>query len=274
MSVLYVSDLDGTLLNGKREITEKTARLLNNFIDNGGLFTVATARMPYTCDYRLEKIDLKYPAILMNGVLLYDFQKKSCLHSINIASSLTEVVLDCLKKHRCGAYLYTYQNGGLNLYFEDSALNFEGQYYNKQARKGCQFAGLAASFASVELQNAIYIAALGEPEKLKKARKEIEQLDGISCAGYVNIYNGGYCLEIYSGEANKAIRAKELQKNLRAEHLVSFGDNYNDMKLMKISDRSYAPANALDEVKGIADHVIGSNDEDGVAEFIIKDCNE
>lgn len=270
MKKLYVSDLDGTLLNSKKEVSEKTAVILNQYIDNGGLFTVATARMPYTCDYRLSKIHLNIPAILMNGVMLYDFSKRKCMHYYKIEKKIWKKVLSLLEKNNCNCYLYTYWQDAVNLYYENEELNFEGQYYNKRAKKGCGYAGRIFSFELIEGQDVIYIAGIGSQENMLRVQKELNQIEGIAASGYVNIYNGGYCLEIYSKKASKAGRALELKQMLQADRLVSFGDNYNDLELMKNSDECYAPINALEQVKAVADKVLKSNEENGVAEFILE----
>lgn len=270
MKKLYVSDLDGTLLNKKREVSVETAEILNRFIDKGGLFTVATARMPYTCDFRLKDIHLNMPAILMNGVMLYDFRTKKCLDYDFIEVELWKKALSIIQDNQCNCYLYTYWNQAINLYFENPELDFEGQYYSERSRKGCGFAGQIESFDAVKEQDVIYIAAIGEETSMRKVQSEIEQLEDITCSGYVNIYNGGYCLEIYSSRVNKAERALQLKKSLASDKLIGFGDNYNDVKLMKVADESYAPENALDDVKEIANEVLLSNDEDGVASYIAE----
>ena len=69
-NVLYVSDLDGTLLNREKRVTTYTADMINQCIKRGMKFTVATARMPYGCDYRLRDIRINTPGILTNGVLI------------------------------------------------------------------------------------------------------------------------------------------------------------------------------------------------------------
>ena len=61
MSTLYVSDLDGTLFNKKKAISEKSAEILNKCLDKGMQFAVATARMPYGCDTRLVALHMKTP---------------------------------------------------------------------------------------------------------------------------------------------------------------------------------------------------------------------
>ena len=50
--------------------------------------------------------------------------------------------------------------------------------------------------------------------------------------------------------------------------VVVFGDSVNDLPMFRAADESYAVANALEELKGIATGVIGRNDEDAVAHFL------
>ena len=108
METLYVSDLDGTLLNKKKEITPKTAEILNRCIREGMKFSVATARMPYGCDYRLQDLAMTTPGILTNGVFLYDFNQQRYL---DVQAMEPEVVKNALKIFRrfgisCFLYLY------------------------------------------------------------------------------------------------------------------------------------------------------------------------
>lgn len=79
MNTLYLSDLDGTLFTTKKSLSEKTIMLLNDCLAKNVNFAVATARMPYGCDYRLEPLNLTTPSILTNGVFLYDFSTHSYL---------------------------------------------------------------------------------------------------------------------------------------------------------------------------------------------------
>ena len=69
---LFVTDLDGTLINSKREVPKKSLEILNKLIDEGVNFTVATARTPATAVEILQDLNLKLPVALMNGVLIYD----------------------------------------------------------------------------------------------------------------------------------------------------------------------------------------------------------
>ncbi|MDE5785843.1 MAG: HAD family hydrolase, partial [Duncaniella sp.] len=63
MSHLFISDLDGTLLNNDTEISSRSARLLDDAISRGAMFTVATARTPATVEMLMKDLKLKLPAI-------------------------------------------------------------------------------------------------------------------------------------------------------------------------------------------------------------------
>lgn len=79
--MLYVSDLDGTLLNRDALLNEDVPKRLNALIEQGLCFTVATARTYATVNSILKDVNLTCPMILMNGVMIYDPVKKSCIHA-------------------------------------------------------------------------------------------------------------------------------------------------------------------------------------------------
>lgn len=72
MNVLYVSDLDGTLLNNQQKLDDEAVNILNQLIEQGNHFTVATARSIESVREILKDVHLKLPIILINGVFVYD----------------------------------------------------------------------------------------------------------------------------------------------------------------------------------------------------------
>ena len=75
-------------------------------------------------------------------------------------------------------------------------------------------------------------------------------------------------MEIYSGRASKGSGVRKLKALCKAERVVVFGDNYNDMDMFQAADEGYAVENAVEELKAAATGVIGSNREDGVAKWL------
>ena len=76
---LYVTDLDGTLLNSEQRLSDNTVSIINDLIDKGMNFSIATARSCQSASSVLEKLNLKMPVILTNGVYVYDPLKKENL---------------------------------------------------------------------------------------------------------------------------------------------------------------------------------------------------
>ncbi|MCD8090908.1 MAG: HAD-IIB family hydrolase, partial [Clostridiales bacterium] len=74
-NILFMTDLDGTLLNDKKEISETSAEILNSLTEKGLKLSVSTARTPATLEGILKNLKLKYPLCCMNGAAIYDMEK-------------------------------------------------------------------------------------------------------------------------------------------------------------------------------------------------------
>ena len=134
---LYVSDLDGTLLNREKRVTKYTADIINQCIERGMNFTVATARMPYGCDYRLQDIRINTPGILTNGVFLYDFQEEKMISVEDISATSAGTVIDIFRDNGLSCFVYTYSHRGISIHYGDKELEAQTQYYSERAIKNC-----------------------------------------------------------------------------------------------------------------------------------------
>lgn len=269
MKTLYVSDLDGTLFTSKKALTDTTTTLLNECIAQGALFAVATARMPYGCDYRLKPLHLNVPSVLTNGVFLYNFETREYLSAETIPAAAARQVVDAFARQNTGVFLYTFDAGQISIYYNDPALTGQSQYYSEKALENCRTVELRQDLAAqIQGDNVFYLACTGTEEELAPVRQAVEQIEDVACAFYLNIYNGLYCIEVFSHKASKKNALHKLKALLGCDELVVFGDNLNDLSMFEIADRSYAVENALDVVKQRATHIIPSCDEDGVAHFL------
>lgn len=104
--MLYVSDLDGTLLNSDALLNEDVPKRLNALIEQGLCFTVATARTYATVNSIVKDVHLTYPMILMNGVMLYDPVSKSCINAEIIERDSVEYILKGRKKFGVTGFAY------------------------------------------------------------------------------------------------------------------------------------------------------------------------
>jgi HAD superfamily hydrolase (TIGR01484 family) len=75
MKTLYISDLDGTLLQPDATLSEETVRIINDLIKQGMYFTAATARTAASAAHILKRLNINVPCVLMNGVCVYDLKE-------------------------------------------------------------------------------------------------------------------------------------------------------------------------------------------------------
>ena len=266
MKRLYVSDLDGTLFNSKKELTEESAAMINSCIEKGVLFSIATARMPYGCDYRLEALNMNVPGVLTNGVFLYDFGKKEYVHAEKIEKDAALRVIQAFEKNEKDFFMYLFHESEISICFRDDTLKLQEQYYSKRALENCKNVYQTEDYRKeTEKGDVVYFALTGKECELKPICETLDDIAGIQYTCYLNIYNGMYCLEIFSDRASKKYALLRLKEMLGCDELIVFGDNLNDLPMIEIADRSYAPKNALEEVKKIVTEVIDDCDHDGVA---------
>ena len=269
---LFVTDLDGTLLNSNKEVSIKSTEILNKLIDNGVNFTVATARTPATVVDLLQDVNLKLPAVLMNGVLLYDIKEEKYINIKEIGKDTVDKVFDVLNKFDKNAMVYGIRNNHLWVYHKEFEYSWEYNFYKERAdRKQKTFLKVENYQECINESKIINFIVFDKYEKIKGIYEELKKIDEISVEYYEDIYEKGcYFLEAYSAEASKANGIKLLSDYIEHDKLICFGDNLNDIPMFELADECYATANAVERVKEISTDVIGSCDEDGVALFMQK----
>lgn len=74
---LYISDLDGTLLNNEMMLSEETIEIINSLLEKGLNFTFATARSMDSVEKITNPLKLNLPFVIYNGGAIYDPKKKN-----------------------------------------------------------------------------------------------------------------------------------------------------------------------------------------------------
>lgn len=270
MKTLFLSDLDGTFLNGNAQVSEKSASLLNEAIKGGLMFTVATARTYSTVMPMFKNIKLSLPLVLMNGVCIYDPIKKQTVDFKKIDLEIGKEILEIFYKH--GKFPMLYFEEGSHMRVEYQVLqtqhqidyvSLRKQFYNKNFVQ-------VDNFNLEEPRNLVYCVSLDKKEELIPIYNEIIKRNDIDCSFYPDNYHGDYFLEIFCKDVSKASAALQVKEMLGVDKLVAFGDNMNDIALFELSDECYAVENACEELKKIATGVIGKNTDDAVARFLYE----
>lgn len=266
---LFVTDLDGTLINSNRKVPKKSTEIINSLIEKGMNFTVATARTPATAVEILQDLNLKLPVALMNGVLIYDTKELKYIDIKEINKNSTHKVLDIFNKFSKNPLVYGIKDNHLWVYHKEFEHPYEYNFYNERVNKRLKtFIEVKDYKESISESNIINFVAFDKYEKIKAIAEEIECIDGITVNYYEDVYEDCYFLEAYSNKASKANGIKYLSKYIDYSKVICFGDNLNDIPMFELADESYATANASEEIKKIASSVIGSCEDNGVANFL------
>jgi 5-amino-6-(5-phospho-D-ribitylamino)uracil phosphatase len=271
MKTLYISDLDGTLLNKSAEISEFTETSLCRLIENGVNFSVATARTAATTLQMVSGIPINIPVILMNGASIYDVQNSTYVKTYFIEQQSVKQLFSAIKQHNVTGFVYVVEYNTLSTWYERINSDHTRRFVEERIQKyGKQFTQID-DFSGLVDKPVLYYSVCDLKEKLVPLQEELCKIDDLHVEFYRDVYEEGYWyLEACSVHASKYNAVNFLREEYGFDKVVSFGDNLNDLPMFLASDESYAVANAKPEVKEKATSVILGNDEDGVVKWLLE----
>lgn len=272
---LYVSDLDGTLMQPDATISHESARLLNAAIADGKLFTVATARTPATVAGILRPLDMRLPAIVMTGASVWDPRNGSYSHIRHFSDDAARRLIDVYRQTGTNSFIFTLDHDMIDIYHVGGELNeIQRQFYEERLHSPFKRFHLSADGSDTlpdDLSKLILAYTMLPDEKAFSTYEVSRHIPGIRAQYYHDIFGPEVgILEAFAADATKANAVKDMADRLGADRIVCFGDNINDLPMMAVADVAVAVENALPEVKDAADLVIGPNTDDSVARFIAE----
>lgn len=266
---LFISDLDGTLLDHNARLSPRSERILKELIRQGMRFTVASGRTPLSAVPLLRSIGIGLPLVLMNGALIYEPNTHQCLHSVEFGPACVHALADAEERAGVCGMILSAGGEGLSLHM---GRHLQGHlwehYYDLPVLGQIGVRGPEEqSAADLEGSRVLYALYMDDrPERLAEMCRILSQQPGLFLDSYRDIYlENRWCLEITSSETSKGHAVERLRRLCCASYVVGFGDGKNDLPLFDACDACFAVSNGCQEVKDRADSVIGSNLEDGVA---------
>lgn len=261
---LIVFDLDGTLLNSHGEIGEESIRLVKELKKKGVRFTFASGRLHSAFVHHAKTLNLETPLISLDGSIIKSLDDEIIFESyipskyVNRAVKFADYYMLKIALCHADAIYYTDNNSMI----PDLMEKFGAKYIEVDSYEDY-------------LNNTLEIVMVGEYKgAVKQVVKKLSfpYAFGLDISFYKSHRKG----DIYFFEARKRgvskgkglIRlAKHLSLNIH--EIAVLGDWYNDLQLFKTDALKIAMANAVHDIKDLADLVIKrTNDEDGTAEFL------
>ena len=265
MKVLYVSDLDGTLLRSDAKTSAYTNRVINQLTAEGMLFSYATARSYVTAVKVTEGLNARIPIITYNGAVILQNGTYDILARNGFQPEERDEILHALLRRGVYPIAYAYISGKEKFSYlpnkcSRATMNFLAN------RRGDIRETIVESDHELGLGDAFYFTCIDEAEKLEPLYMQFK--DKYHCVFQKDIYSGDQWLEIMPRTVSKASAILQLKARLGVDYVVAFGDGKNDIEMFEIADEAYAVENAVDELKAVATEIIESNNSDGVAKWL------
>ena len=258
---MLLSDMDGTLLNSKKQITDVDRAAIERFTRLGGRFTVATGRTIQSFEQYRAMIELKYPVIMYNGAAIHDFTNGKTLYTCPLSSearAITQEILDLMP-----------DVGGEVLKVEGTYV-YRNSDYQKLHTKLCNIVPNYAKLAEIPEGGWLKVLFAMSPEDMDYIQVLVRQ-KGYDTVDFVKSSEMFY--EMLPKGVSKGSALSEFRKLPGMEEFtfVSIGDFDNDIEMIKAADLGACPANAEGSVKNVADLVLSHTNEDGAVAELIDD---
>lgn len=240
--VLYVTDLDGTLLNKNDRVSKRSIEIINRLVDRGMQFTYATARSLVSASVVTQGLSTKIPVIAYNGAFIFQPATGKILSREYFSSEEMTHAAEVIRSYGVKRYLSLRQGDRRLRPVENDAALYEGEIF--------------------------YFTCIGTRDELMPVYDAFVNDARYRCTIQQELYRPEYFCEIMPAGATKANAIRKLKEICGCDKVISFGDAINDIPMFEISDECYAVENAVEELKAAADGVIQSNENDGVATWL------
>lgn len=270
MKTLYVTDLDGTLLTSEKTISEYTVQTINALVEKGMCFTYATARS-FSSSYKLvNAINFQTPIIAYNGAQIVSPQTGKPVAVEGFSKEEVEFAKEVLERCNISPTVYSFLEGRERVSWVEGTETPGVKKYIEARIGDVRLRGLKTN-ENLYDGEVFYFACIGSKEMFVEAHKLFLQDERYTSTLQAEPYDKNeYWLEIMPRRASKANAIAKLKEILECDRVVSFGDAINDIPMFQISDECYAMENAVDKLKVMASGIIASNNEDGVAKWLVE----
>ena len=256
--LLICSDLDGTLLDEKKQISKENLDAIEHFTKNGGLFTYMTGRIPLGLIPVLKQYTPKIPLGCINGAGLFDIEKNKMVWCCHVDKKIFEMV-DFVYKAFPGAGIeLTCEN---EIYFaRHSDFTRKHQSDEKLPERLCDYKNFDLPMVKVLIAD-----DMDNIEKIKDALGEHPLRDEFSF-----IRSDKWYYEILPrgvSKGNVLLKLAELM-GISRKNTIAIGDNENDVSMIEEAGIGIAVKNAYPKLKENAQYITVSNKEHAIARVI------
>lgn len=275
---LVASDVDGTINNSEGEISDFTVDVVHRLKENGIRFVIATGRSYSGATKIIERLDMiqdGFGLVSLNGGRVYNFPKTDYLKFGQLSYEQSKWLGEIGRKYYLGI-LYCFEDV---VYFQmdehtylDYTIGMERNQlrYIREDAKTINIRSIEDVKERFEQEDDQILKIVFVQSEdymqliLDRVRKEIEAQYSLCLVGK------GWAEVLINGvHKGNALLEYAAQYGIKREEIMAFGDAENDLDMLKTVGVGIAMGNAMDTLKAVADDVAKTNDEDGVAHYLL-----
>lgn len=268
MYKLIALDIDGTLLDKSKNLSPKTKSVLCALSKDVPVVLISS-RMPEAITYLQKELDIaEYPLVAYNGGLI--LRNNEILSQTGIDFSTHKTILEL--NQDLGLHLSLFHN---NEWFAPQD-DFWSQREIRNTKVNPVFKSNEKVFQTWKAEGKLAhkIMCMGDEEKVDALIDRLSKINNNT----LHLYRSKPTyIEIAPRQISKLsglrVVLDEVYPELNLSHIIAYGDNYNDIEMLKNVGMGVAVRNAKKEVKAVADEITNANIEDGVARHLQKIFN-
>lgn len=255
--MILACDMDGTLLDDDRQISQENQQALRYFTQEGGRFSLATGRAPQAIQPYIPQMPFNAPYSLLNGSLILDSS-----HHVLHCAGMPEDTKDLIR-----ITLSEFSQIGCEIFVGNRVLI---RRMSPETEHHIKVLDLEYSMVTQEsLGNTAEwckINFTGKPEQMENVRTFLKPYTDRFCMASSM---PAFC-EITASGINKGSALKQIAADcgIAENHIFAIGDSYNDEAMLQAAHIGFAPSNSDEDILRTADVVVCSNNEDAVAQAI------
>ena len=263
---ILFTDIDGTLLNDKKEIPDVNRKAIERLIKEGHKIVLTTGRALSGTVGQADKLGLTFDGcyiIAFNGAEIYDSYRKETLYKCTIPMDTTARIFKICEEQK--VHVQTYDNK----YVLAKENNAYLERYCREIVCESKIDG-ELPYSLKEEPSKLLLLSYDDHDKLYEMQRLILEAEGETVDAF---FSSKGLLEVVLKGTNKGAAIHRLCNllNIPLEHSVGAGDGNNDIPLLETAYVGAAMKNAVDQVKKAADYVTErDNNEGGLAEIIEK----
>lgn len=221
---LFVSGVDGILVNRENEISAFSKVELNRMIDDGLKFTLATMRTPASLLEPLSDIHFKYPVIVMDGAAIYDIKKSEYVTEYVISENTAMDLVELMKANGMNPYINVIIDDTLLIYYQDTTDEVNKNLVSK-LRVSPYRNYINREYPGDE--SVVYFMLLDTNSRIEdfyKVLSDNEYDKKLKIIKYASEdYEGYSYIKIYNKNASKENMLLYLSKKYNISHMLTFG---------------------------------------------------